>query len=171
MRSCIITFNIHNICFVGWRDSLLVLFVICSNYAFPLIKKKKQKTDKKTPNTDSMVIISSLCEKLEKTPNYILVRIFKLQTCTHRIYLGSHVKVLQGFMWDKGRKHAWNSSVLVLCMRHAAAASFSLEQNHPDLHADSEPWKVNWCISTQSFLIYVYLYKVTGRTTSRVSCV
>lgn len=63
MRSCIITFNIHNICFVGWCDSLLVLFVICSNYAFPLIKKKKHKTDKKTSNADSCVIISIVCDR------------------------------------------------------------------------------------------------------------
>lgn len=67
MRSCIITFNIHNICFVGWRDSLLVLFVICSNYAFPLIKKKKHKTHKKTSNTRCHVIIPIVYETHRKT--------------------------------------------------------------------------------------------------------
>lgn len=47
MRACIITFNIHNICFVGWRDSLLVLFVICSNYALFFNKEKKTENRQK----------------------------------------------------------------------------------------------------------------------------
>lgn len=71
MRSCIITFNIHNICFVGWRDSLLVLFVICSNYAFPLIKKKNHKTHKKTSNTRCHVIIPIVYETHRKTTCFL----------------------------------------------------------------------------------------------------